>query len=69
MHIFQRDDFGGDFTALREESVFAQAVVIADTLSWDLGYGLIYDVAPDGLWLHAHGHCDGSHDLDREVER
>lgn len=63
VHAYAPDDFRGDFTALRRPEVFATAQVVdGDTLGWDLGGGLIYDSAPDALWLHAHGHghCDGS---------
>lgn len=66
-HVFPPDEFHGDYESLRDPDVFATAAVIDGTLAWDLGGGLIYDVAPDGLWLHAHGHCDGSHDLSQVV--
>lgn len=59
-HLFAPEDFRNDFVALRSPEVFATAAVIDHTLAWDLGGGLIYDVAPDALWLHAHGLCDGA---------
>ena len=34
--------------------------MIDHTLGWVLPDGLVYDVAPDSLWLHAHGLCDGA---------
>ncbi|RDH13748.1 DUF2442 domain-containing protein [Tsukamurella pulmonis] len=70
VHIFKPGDFGrADFVALDDPTVFATAQVIDGTLAWDLGGGLIYDVAPDGLWAHARGWCpDGSHDLAAKVE-
>lgn len=69
-HIFRPGDFGSsDFAALDAPDVFATAAVIDGCLAWDLGDGLVYDVAPEGLWAHAMDWCpDGSHDLDREVE-
>lgn len=66
-HRFEPEDFHGDYISLREPEVFATAQVIDGTLAWDLGGGLVYDVASDGLWLHAHGWCDGSHDLSQVV--
>lgn len=68
VHVFAPMDLTGIAEPLRNSKVFATAAVISHCLGWDLPGG-VYDVAPDGLWLHAHGHCDGSHDLDREVER
>ena len=69
IHVFEPASFRGDFTALRDPRVFATAQVVdGDTLGWYLGEGLIYDVAPDALWLHAHGHCDGTCGGSSEVE-
>lgn len=70
VHVFQPGDFGtSDFQRLDDPEVFATAEVIDGCLAWDLGGGLVYDVAADGLWAHAHGWCpDQSHDLSREVE-
>lgn len=68
VHRFDPQEFTGIAEPLRDSAVFATARVLDGTLAWDLDAGLIYDIAPDGLWLHAHGWCDGSHDLDREVE-
>lgn len=67
VHAFDPEEFGGDFTTLRDPAKFATARVIDGTLAWDLGGGLVYDRGGDALWLHAHGHCDGSHDLDAVV--
>lgn len=66
-HRFEPEDFHGDYISLREPEVFATAQALDGTLAWDLGGGLVYDVAPDALWLHAHGWCDGSHDLSQVV--
>lgn len=68
VHRFDPADFHGDFIELRDPATFATVQPIDGTLAWDLGGGLVYDRGGDALWLHAHGHCDGSHDLDR-VER
>lgn len=70
VHIFRPGDFGtSDFVALDDPAVFATAQVIDGTLAGDLGDGLVYDTAADGLWAHAHGWCpDGSHDLAAAVE-
>ncbi|WP_018600930.1 hypothetical protein [Mycobacterium sp. 155] len=68
-HIFQPEEFHDDFISLRDPVVFATAAVIDGTLAWDLGDELVYDVAADGLWLHARGFCDGSHDLSAVVIR
>ena len=59
-HHFAPEDFRGDFTALRDPARFATDAVIDHTLGWVLPDGLVYDVAPDSLWLHAHGLCDGA---------
>lgn len=70
VHVFDPGDFRGDFVELRDPERFATAQVAeGETLGWDLGDGLVYDVAADALWLHAHRHCDGSHHLDVEVEQ
>lgn len=66
-HRFEPEDFHGDYEPLRDSGVFATAQVLGGTLAWDLGDGVIYDVASDGLWLHAHGWCDGTHDLSEVV--
>lgn len=69
VHVFDLGDFRGDSIELRQPEVFATAQVVDGTLGWVLPSGLVYDVGADALWLHAHGYCDGSHDLDQEVER
>lgn len=70
VHRFDPADFHGDFIELQQPKVFATArVVDGGTLGWELPNGLVYDRGADFLWLHAHGWCDGSHDLDRVVER
>jgi hypothetical protein len=69
VHLFDPEQFRGDFAELRDPAVFATAQVIDGTVGWDLGGGLIYDRGADALWLHAHGYCDGSHDLTKVVER
>ncbi|UEA81622.1 hypothetical protein [Tsukamurella paurometabola] len=70
VHVFQPGAFGvHDFVSLDDPVVFANATVIDGCLAWDLGGGLVYDVAPDGLWAHAMAWCpDESHDLAAEVE-
>lgn len=70
VHLFDPSDFHGDYAALRDSATFATAQVVdGGTLGWELGDGLVYDVAPDSLWLHAHGYCDGSCGMAAEVER
>lgn len=70
VHRFDPSDFRGDFAALRDAAMFATAQVVDGyTLGWKLPGGLIYDVALDSLWLHAHGHCDRSCGVHVEVER
>ncbi|BBY97885.1 DUF2442 domain-containing protein [Mycolicibacterium fallax] len=60
-HTFAPEDFRGDFASIADPEVFATATIVdGDTLGWVLPGGVIYDVAPDALWLHAHGHCDHS---------
>lgn len=68
VHRFDPRDFRGDFTTLRDPAVFATAAVIDHCLAWELPGG-VYDRCADALWLHAHGFCDGSHDLTKVVER
>lgn len=71
VHIFAPEDFSrGDFTALQDPQVFATAQVVDGyTLGWHVPGVGVYDLCRDSLWLHAHGLCDGSHDLSKEVER
>jgi hypothetical protein len=72
VHRFDPAEFGsGDYAAIGQDpSVFATAQIVdGHTLGWVLGNGLVYDLGADGLWLHAHGWCDGSHDLTRYVRR
>lgn len=60
-HLFAPEDFRNDFVRLRDPATFATAQVVeGDTLGWVLPDGRIFDQAPDALWLHAHGLCDGS---------
>ncbi|MGB5111189.1 MAG: hypothetical protein WBO08_06030 [Mycobacterium sp.] len=60
VHTYAPEDFRGIFTPLRDPAVFATATVVdGDTLGWIID-GEILDQAPDGLYLHAHGACDGS---------
>lgn len=70
VHVFKPGDFGtSDFATLDYPTVFATAQVIDGCLAWNLGGGLVYDLAPDDLWAHAHSWCpDGSHDLAAAVE-
>lgn len=61
VHRFDPEDFQHDFVALRDPARFATAQVVeGHTLGWALGPDLVYDIAPDALWLHAHGVCDGA---------
>lgn len=70
VHVFDPEQFHGDFVELRDPQRFTTATVVdGDTLGWITRDGLVYDVAPDALWLHANGWCDGTHDLDAEVEQ
>lgn len=68
VHVFEPEEFAGIAEPLRDPAAFATAGVIDGCLAWELPGGL-YDVAPDGLWLHAHGRCDGSCGVHVEVER
>lgn len=49
--------------------MFATAAVIDYCLAWDLPGGGVYDRGAESLWLHAHGFCDGSHNVIAVVER
>ncbi|MBN7371079.1 DUF2442 domain-containing protein [Mycobacteroides abscessus] len=70
VHLFDPEEFTGVAEPLRNSEVFTTAQIVdGDTLGWVLPDGLVYDVGPDALWLHAHGYCDGSHDLAEVVER
>lgn len=70
VHRFDPEDFRGDYATIGTEAVFATATIVdGHTLGWDLGGGLVYDLCADSLWLHAHGHCDGSCGSNAEVER
>lgn len=61
VHTFNPEDFRGDFVAIADPAVFATAAVVeGDTLGWVLPGGLVYDIGPDALYLHAIGACDGS---------
>lgn len=68
VHRFEPQEFTGIAEPLRDPTVFATAEVTGHCLGWELPGG-VYDLAPDALWLHAHGWCDGSHDLTAVVER
>ncbi|SKM40107.1 Protein of uncharacterised function (DUF2442) [Mycobacteroides abscessus subsp. abscessus] len=68
VHVFEPEEFAGSAEPLRDPAAFATAGVIDGCLAWELPGGL-YDVAPDGLWLHARGHCDGSCGVHVDVER
>ncbi|CPR93887.1 hypothetical protein PP568_06670 [Mycobacteroides abscessus] len=70
VHVFDPEDFRGDYEAIGTPAVFATAQAVdGRTLGWDLGGDLVYDLCRHSLWLHARGFCDGSHDLSMEVER
>lgn len=69
VHVFQAPELNGIAEPLRNPAVFATAAVIDGTLAWDVGGGLVYDRGAEMLWLHAHGFCDGTHDLTRQVEQ
>lgn len=59
VHVFEPGKFRGVFAPLRDPEVFATAgIVDGDTLGWIVN-GQVIDPAPDALWLHAHGYCDG----------
>ncbi|WP_017205603.1 hypothetical protein [Mycobacteroides abscessus] len=62
VHRFDAEEFTGIAEPLRKSEVFATAAVISHCLGWELPGG-VYDRGGDALWLHAHGWCDGSHDL------
>lgn len=60
VHDFDPDEFVNDFVPLRDPATFATAQLVdGHTLGWIIG-GVTLDQAPDALWLHAHGICDGS---------
>ncbi|RIS02729.1 hypothetical protein D2E70_16110 [Mycobacteroides abscessus] len=68
VHVFDPGEFTGVAEPLRNSAVFAAAAVIGHCPGWELSGG-VYDRGDDDLWLHAHGWCDGSHDLTGVVER
>ncbi|WP_457063661.1 hypothetical protein [Mycobacteroides abscessus] len=68
VHRFNSVEFTGIAEPLRNPKVFATAAVIGHCLGWELPGG-VYDRGGDALWLHAHGWCDGSHDLTAVVEQ
>lgn len=60
VHLFAPEDFRGVSLPLRDPAVFAKAQVVDHTLGWVMADGSVFDQAPDTLWLHARGFCDGS---------
>lgn len=60
VHEYNPSEFRNALAPLRDPAVFATATVVdGHSLGWIID-GQVIDMAPDGLWLHARGHCDGS---------
>lgn len=60
VHTYDPDKFRNALAPLRDPTMFATAQVVEPgTLGWIIDDQVI-DMAPDALWLHAHGRCDGS---------
>lgn len=60
VHEYNPSEFRNALAPLRDPQVFATAQVVdGHTLGWVVD-GQVLDMAPDALWLHARGHCDGS---------
>lgn len=60
VHTYDPERFRNALAPLQDPQVFATATVVEPgTLGWVID-GVVIDMGPDALWLHAHGHCDGS---------
>lgn len=59
VHGYTPEHFTNALAPLRHPAVFATAAVLDGTLGWVVG-GQVFDLAPDALYLHAIGRCDGS---------